>query len=399
MSDLQLLFLVLGLLYGWECACWLRRGAMAFRAWVAQKKQAWQIVLPGTLLGNPKGGFVFAHPLPPLGALFVANQFPLSLSPDAFLAYVSTSIDPSGRGGQSGRILRYDQASLVEAKGKKLFVNSGCVLKTCSPMQAANLATKLEELRKLSQQKRKAVIEKLMAASFDTKAIENRWREFLERTRTLRWLVNILFVHVFIAAPALLWFVGLGLSWPGLLAGLFVLTTLIAIQFRRLHLHFYREAADERFAQALLVFLWPTTAMRAHDLLSRSLFEEFHPLALANVFCEEREFRKFAGAILRDIRHPRQPVGPSDDELFSATERYWRELTRVTGEEFLKRAGVDPEAMLAPPKRADETCQSFCPRCEAQFTTTDGACSDCGGLSLVSFNTAIRADRPLIASK
>ena len=33
MSDLQLLFLVLALLYGWECACWINRGSVAFRSW------------------------------------------------------------------------------------------------------------------------------------------------------------------------------------------------------------------------------------------------------------------------------------------------------------------------------------------------------------------------------
>ena len=66
MSDLQLLFLVLALLYGWECACWVGRGSVAIRSWLGRR---WRITHPGTLLGNQRGGFVFAHPLPPLGTL------------------------------------------------------------------------------------------------------------------------------------------------------------------------------------------------------------------------------------------------------------------------------------------------------------------------------------------
>lgn len=393
MSDLQLLFLVLLLLYGWECACWIRRGAVAFRAWVGEEKRVWEIVLPGTLLGNEKGGFVFAHPLPPLGALFVANQFPLSLSPDAFAAYVSTGIDPSGRGAQTGRFFRYDDVHSVQAKGRKLFVNSEFVLKAAYPALIARLALKLEELRKLAQQKRSGAIERIVAASFDAKAVESRWQEFRGHTRALRWLVNTLVIHVFIVVPAALWFIGLSLSWLWLLCVLAALTSLAAVQFRRAHLYFYPAAADERFAQSLLVFLWPTTAMRAHDLLSRPLFEEFHPLALAKVFCNEAQFRQFAGAVLRDIRHPREPVCPSNDDLFCATERYWRKLLQLKAEQFLRDAAAEPDGLCAPPRRADEACQSFCPRCEAQFTTLSGVCSDCGGLTIIPFETATEEAR------
>src|SRR5207249_2715145 len=85
MSDLELLFLILALIYGWECACWLPRGSVAFRTWFGKR---WRLVNPGMLLGNQNGGFVFAHPLPPLGTILAATQFPLSLSPEAVLVHV-----------------------------------------------------------------------------------------------------------------------------------------------------------------------------------------------------------------------------------------------------------------------------------------------------------------------
>ena len=66
MSDVQLLFLVLAVLYAWECACWVTRGTVVFRSWLGR---AWHSSPPSTLLGNQRGGFTFAHPLPPLGAV------------------------------------------------------------------------------------------------------------------------------------------------------------------------------------------------------------------------------------------------------------------------------------------------------------------------------------------
>ena len=55
MSDLQWLFLVLAALYGWECACWIRRGTVAFTTWLGRD---WHEAHPGTLFVNQRGGFV-----------------------------------------------------------------------------------------------------------------------------------------------------------------------------------------------------------------------------------------------------------------------------------------------------------------------------------------------------
>ncbi len=69
MSDVQWLFAVVAALYVWECACWLRRGGVAFFTWLGRR---WQALQPGSLVANQAGGFVLAAPLPPLGSVFVA---------------------------------------------------------------------------------------------------------------------------------------------------------------------------------------------------------------------------------------------------------------------------------------------------------------------------------------
>src|SRR5262245_7679834 len=104
MSDLELLFLILALLYGWECLCWLPRHTVAFTTWLGRH---WQMTSPSTWLGNPRGGFVPAQPLPPLGSFLSAAQFPVSISPEGVLSYVSVSVNAGGRPLQSGRCVPF----------------------------------------------------------------------------------------------------------------------------------------------------------------------------------------------------------------------------------------------------------------------------------------------------
>ena len=54
-----------------------------------------------------------AAPLPPLGTLLTANQFPLSLSPETALAFVSTNVNPDWRPAQSGRALPWDAIGVL----------------------------------------------------------------------------------------------------------------------------------------------------------------------------------------------------------------------------------------------------------------------------------------------
>lgn len=383
MSDLQLLFLVLAALYAWECACWLRRGSVAFTTWLGR---FWRARHPGTLLGNQNNGFVFAAPLPPLGTLLTVNQFPLSLSPETALAFVSTNVNPGFRPAQGGRTVPLDAVREVRAEGKKLVVNGEVWLVAPSTTYARFLAGKLSQIAKLKPKERERAIRELAAASIDPKAAEKRWQEFRAQSRQLRWLGNALVGYVFVVAPTVLWFVGLRLSWLGLLVGLFALAVATATLFRRTHRVLYPGAEDERFTHTLTIALSPTNAMRAHDALSRPLLEEFHPLAVAKVSLSEADFRNLARRMLLDLRRPALPDCPSEDAAVRRAESFWRSALLEATEAMLKRGGIQPEELCRPPKPADDSCHAFCPRCLAQFTTATGHCADCGGLGLVAFN-------------
>jgi hypothetical protein len=383
MSDLQLLFVVLVCLYVWECACWLPRGSVGFLTWLRWR---WKIVHPGaTFIGNQKGGFIFAPPFPPLGCILIGTQFPLSLSPKLALAYTSLSVNPGWPAFQTQNVRRFDQVKSIKSKGKKIFIDGELFLKTQSLTYAHSLANRLRELTKMPIAQRANAIESLLRDTLDVTALKKRWAEFTALALKLPWLGNALFIYLFALTPTVIWQLGLKLSWVGLLVGLLTLTTANAVLFFRAHKALYPEMEDERFTHFLLILLSPVTSIRAQDVLSRPLLENFHPLAIACALCSPEDFRRLAQSVVLDFRFPGLPISPSREPDVESAARKTRDSLQKITETFLTKQGINPDEFVCPPQPADETCASYCPRCQAQFTTPTGSCADCGGLPLVSF--------------
>jgi hypothetical protein len=381
MSELELLFVVLTLLYAWECACWVPRGTVAFRTWLGRR---WQVAHPGTLLGNPRGGFVFAPPLPPLGYLAVAGQLPVSISSEAVLAHVAISVNPGGRAPQSGKCFRFDQIHSLGARGKRVRINDEVLVIASGPGEAARLALDLTRIWKSPPSDRPRAIGEWVRSRFDTQAVERLWRECSLELKPIRTTANLLFLWLFLVAPALIAWTGLARCWGGLVAGLLACTVMLARFFRRAHRKFYPGADDERFNHFLITLLAPVTAIRTHDLLTRPLLAYFHPLAVAKALFPADRFKEFATQVLRETRHPALPLCPVSDPVAQAAEKQTRELLLEQTERLLRNAGLNPDGLLAPPK-AEQGCRAYCPRCLAQFTGTTGSCQDCGGLAVLAF--------------
>jgi hypothetical protein len=397
MTELQLLLLIFTLIYLWECVCWINRGSVGFLTWFGRR---WSIAHPASLIGNQSGGFILASPLPPLGTVLIGNQYPLSISPDAVLAYVATCVNPGARPTQSAKLFKFEDIRKVEALGKKVRINGELLLKVSSATYASHIAQQLNELAKLATGKREAALKEMVRDRFDTKAVSDQWQKLREQSANIRTLTNSLVVYLFIFVPAFIWRFGFHMTWLSLLIGLLGFTIATAIFFRAAHKTFYPAAEDDRFTHFLTILLSPATTIRAHDTLSRPLLERFHPVAIAKVFCSEENFRAYASIILREIRYPALPICPNNDPAAQEAERFSRFLLEKTVEEFLKQNNVSLKKLLQPPAPGDLTCVSYCPRCLAQFTTLDGKCDDCGGLSLLPFSTeAPKKDRPELAKK
>jgi hypothetical protein len=377
MSDVELLFLVLALIYAWECANWVGRGSAAFVTWFGSR---WKQAEPVAVLGNQKGGFVFAAFLPPLGSTLISHSFPVIISPPGILP-ASSAVS----GGAARSLVTFESIGSVEIEGKKINVNGRFFAKAASTTLAARIVVQLRELAKMKKSARESALRKSDAKRFETKSIERLWTAFRGRTSNLQVLTNFLFIYLFVLAPLMIWRSGLAPSWPALLIGLYTLTFSIAFLFRSAHKHFYPAAKDDRFIHFLINLFSPATTIRARDVLSRSLLETFHPLAIAKVFCSEADFKNLSRAVLRDLRYPLKPM-PSPAGEASEIDNEFKRRENALLEEFLKKNGMRAEELLRAPKPTDASCLSYCPRCQAQFTFREGKCADCG-FGVVAFSS------------
>jgi hypothetical protein len=304
-------------------------------------------------------------PLPPLGTILVANPLPLALAPEGFAT-------------EHGLFL-WEAAPALEVANKKLRLNSRITCLCGSNAHAASLARELRKLSKLKAEARAAAIRALLRRNLDVKEVRERLEDLKQGCTWLRRLCVSLWTFVFVAAPLIVFWRGLGQTWGALLAGVFAFTVPIAIVFRREHRKRHLAAEDERFSLFLTFLLSPASAIRGVDGLSRAQLAAFHPLAVARLLCDDDAFGELAARAAREARFP--PPGGARDAAtgireFAATA--WREVL----EEWLRAQKFDVEPGFRPPVRTDEASRSYCPRCLAQFTTPAGACGDCGGVAL-----------------
>jgi len=118
-------------------------------------------------------------------------------------------------------------------------------------------------------------------------------------------------------------------------------------------------------------------------MLSRPLLERFHPLAIAASLCSPGQLKVLARRTVRELRHPQVGTLPAEGD--AGKIRAWANAAMLREvERFAARNGMPPDQLDSTPARIDPECRSYCPRCHAQFTRADGACSDCG-VSLVAY--------------
>jgi hypothetical protein len=385
MSDVQFLFAILGGLYAWECACWLRRGGVGFSTWTGRR---WKTQHPATMVGNQNGGFILATPFPPLGTILTTYQLPFSLSPDGVLLFVSGNVNPGWRPAQSARFWTWAQLADLKLRGKKVLLHHQVLFTSPTTTLANHLFQALTSLAKLPADQRGPMIQQHLRAMLDSSQATKVWSAFKTATKPLRWLTNSLFVLIFIIAPLLIGLLGLEPVWLGLVIALLALTISIATLFARRHRQLWPAAEDDRFTQTLILALVPANSIRALDLISRPLLETFHPLTIAKLLLTPAAFRSFGRRILLDLRNPARPTCPNPDPQAIATEVFFRRTYLEVVEAWFTENKIPPEELCRAAAPADESCHAYCPRCEAQFTSTTGLCSDCGGLPLVEFRKA-----------
>jgi hypothetical protein len=301
------------------------------------------------------------------------------------LAYVATVVSPGGRPPQTGRFVRWEEIQSISVRRKSIRINDALFVRAQSTIHARWLADALQQLVRLPAAERPAAIVRFIQSAFEAAQVKQRLTDLGARLRPVRWTANVLFVGLFLIGPAVVLRFGIVLTWIHLLAGTLALTGTLAVLFHRAHRALHPRAEDERFAQGLMILLFPPAAIRAGDMLSRPLLECFHPLTLASILCPAQEFQRLARRWLLDLQHPALPVDTAQDIAITRTESTSRQAALTAAMGLLRAAGLDPAQLTRPPAPADESCRAYCPRCQAQFTKLDACCADCGGMPVRAF--------------
>jgi hypothetical protein len=381
MTDFDAFLLLLPLIYLSDCIWLVHRHELVFTAlpW------GWRFLLPSTIAGTSNRGTVMLNPIPPLGFSFVCSPLPVSLSPDAALAFVTCSLQDQVEPDQPRRLCKLDTIKTIASADAAVVIDGRPFVTCSSPAVAQLTTTALSRVQQAPRSQRSKVIEKVLAESLDLAAVRKAVTRLRQRTRTLRVLCNLLFLLLLVVLP--LTFARLYLLWyAALLVG--VLVTLVAailILFFREHRSSAPDQRRYRVESVIVMSLCPPLAVRALDLLSRHLLSRFHPLAVAAVLTDRQRFESLARQVLLDLGHP-LPHDLSEPEQ-RETEAFHRGLLLRLLQELVENQGADPDALTAPPLPANEACKWYCPRCHSQLTVERAECPDCGPIPLQRFPT------------
>ncbi len=378
MSDKESLLLALVILHLLEGVLWLSHGTLLFRKDL-RRRFGW--VQPGGTVGNRRGGFVVVSPLPPFTVVFAAKPLPLAISAEGVAAFQTEVLPGTTTLQRSGRSIGWAMLKDVHADERKLRLNGDVFFEGDSVHQAHELAKLLRQLSVAGDGKRPALIRAFVEERLDPMGLRKTLADFDQSTSFLRTASLVLTVFFLILCPLTVWRFGWMPALWFILPVLLLQTGLIMAKLRKVHRSLYPTADDDRFRLTLLCLLAPLVSMRAPAILSRSLLEGFHPLAVAAGLLDKESFKALARGWWRDLAHPLLPAAPGGDAGAGIVESF-RALQRDAVERFLAGQGISAEELLKPPGRTDSSHTLYCPRCETQFTSNAAHCRECGGMVL-----------------
>ena len=387
LTNVQWIFVILGVLYLFECVVWVRpRGV----AWV---------IRPGDhpprratpLIGNDNG-WLYLGGWTPSQATVVTEPPPVAVSERGVVAFVADAPLARDRPVQTGTRWNWEEVIDVTTDGPRLMIGGRTAATMTQPGMAADVTRTLRRMASLDAADRNAAIEDWRASVVEVDSLRRRLEDWTLRTGALRllswsltvWIfvvggamylnvlpfsINDIVVYAYLAIGLAIWFLG-------------ATTAVIA--------HRYLSPGDRagRWKIGLMCFASPAVVMRASDLIARTMLPPTHPAAAAMAFGADAD-DDTPRLIARDFHHPLLPDAPESAD--AATLKILEEDRRIRWRSFppeIRDAYTfgDPPLMgLEEVEAGAPDAAAFCPRCEQSFTRTDARCDRCGGRQAVPF--------------
>lgn len=371
MTDTQLFLCVVVLFYISGRCLWRPAQTAAFRSILLRPYTA---VFAPSVVGNRGGSLLLSDPLVPLAPVYLVDL------PDMLFAPEGVAI---GRSGEATEIppdlrwMRYGDIATVERHEKTVVLNASLLVRCRTSAGAVRLMSQLDALRHLATTQRTERIQRELKRRFNLG--EARRALQVDKLSSLRWSCNlwlggILTIYTVMAAQ-----VGYVTMTLFLLVALEAAAIHLGYKFYRLHKQIYPEENRLRLAELLKFLCCAPTVFHCVDAISSNLLSRFHPLVVAHLLCEPRDFDRVCTEWVRDLKY-----GKSTN---SENERWLRAQSLDLVEAFLKTIKRPIERYVGSPKPEDLESKSYCPRCETQYRFSEGVCPECT-ITVVSFSAA-----------
>ena len=362
MDEVLALFPVLFLIYLLQCFVLSPSGTTVF---LVDSPYAGRLLRRSWRIGANDSRLFLLNP-------FLCFRYPMFVIGHPFLFIMDSFGEPVGisplnlrEKSSSESTLGLSESVQFTSHLKQLLANNRPIALLPSSRAANLLSRFLNKLRSTPPNRRARLVSRDIDRMLTVDSIKQRLQLFSDKTAILSSLCFSLFLYVFLLAPTAVYKSGLRITWPILLAILFLLSFAIVWNFRRASRSLYPERIEGGLPHLVAIALSPLAAIRAVDQLAFSLLEEFHPVAVARVVLPQSDFLKFAEFELRRVK------------FLTRDKVLEKHLVRFLGEQ-----GVNPQSVLAPPIPDSLQSRSFCPACLTQFVIQEGTCLDCGGLPL-----------------
>ena len=363
MTDAQLFLCVVLFFYLSGRCLWRPARTLAFRSICFGRYRP--VVAPGTL-GNQSGSLLFSDPFVPLRPVYLVDLPEVLFAPEG-VAVVNRE-DPIGFPAGLPWI-RYEEIATVTRNERTVSINEQITVRCRTAITAAAVVAQIETLRRVSSGQRSDQIRSDIKRAFNLSEARRTLRKTSGALRRLRSSANVWLAGTVIGYL-------LGASQLGYAAmTLFLLLALeaaaihLSIQFHRVHRRLCPDEGRHRTGELIKFLCCSPTAFHCVDAISSGLLSRFHPLVVAQLVCEPREFDRHCALWVRALKFAK----PDDNE-----NAVWvRTESERLLKDFLQSSGRSIEQYLAAPDRLDPASSSYCPRCQAQFGFVEGLCSDC----------------------
>lgn len=384
MADGYLLYLVLWLLYLWECARWVGRSAVVFerpwlRGWVARRGSR--------VFGSSSGGFVLGNPFPPGGVQFPTHPDPICLSPIGIVPFEFGAIGRGEYDRRSEPFIAFSEMNQVTYEGRAIVVNGKEVASCQSVMQAVKITHLIQNLVASPIDVREVLIRAHFNRTFDEGVLQKSVERFRRESRLLMSVCSLHFILLFVVLPILCNRWGLAFTFFPAVAVLIPCSIVTAVLSYRAQREMGEITVSERIQSAIIMSLYPLSAIRANDQLAWHVLADVHPIAGLATLTKKPDGDSLLRELINDMRFPllarvdsegaRQVVEWYSSALLGTTSNFIRVRTSTIWESVF-----DPKIDAAPGT-------SYCPRCLCQFGPAAEACPDCPGIPLVIVSESV----------